>query len=438
MATKGLLSERAQIERHVSGWLRELIPEVQILESCADAEVGRIRVDCLVKVKIGDSAKTLIVESKSKGEPKYLFNAIGQLLIAQKRLPTAYLLVLVPSLSKEGKALLRDAGIGYLTLEGDAFIRFKGVLVERSAGPLRNERMSGASSRERTLPFPYSSKASRVVRTLLERPKEQWTVRALAEASKVAFRTALRTIDYLDEKRYVQKQRGAILLANGKGLLDAWAGEYRFETANKLHFCHSLAANFEAMRGSLSSLPESVKDDYRLTMFAGSSLVAAYSRFNTVHLYIRGDLDGWLKRLDLQQVESGANVVLAEPFDDGVFDYPQAKKGVNIVANSQLYLDLFNLHDRAREQAEFLYKERIQRAEPRTLGERIRRARLDRSPNPMKQQGLADFLAVSLELVQDWEADEARPSPEQMEQLAKWLRKPVAYFLTASTKDAQS
>ena len=191
MATKGLLSERAQIERHVSGWLRELIPEVQILESCADAEVGRIRVDCLVKVKIGDSAKTLIVESKSKGEPKYLFNAIGQLLIAQKSLPAAYLLVLVPSLSKEGKALLRDAGIGYLTLEGDAFIRFKGVLVERSAGPLRNERMSGASSRERTLPFPYSSKASRVVRTLLERPKEQWTVRALAEASKVAFRTAL-------------------------------------------------------------------------------------------------------------------------------------------------------------------------------------------------------------------------------------------------------
>ena len=78
---------------------------------------------------------------------------------------------------------------------------------------------------------------------------------------------------------------------------------------------------------------------------------------------------------------------MAEPFDEGVFDCRQTKKGLSIVSNTQLYLDLFNLNDRAREQAEFLFKETLKRVTPGSLGERIKSARLARKTEELQNGG---------------------------------------------------
>jgi len=101
------------------------------------------------------------------------------------------------------------------------------------------------------------------------------------------------------------------------------------------------------------------------------------------------------------------------------------------VSNTQLFLDLYNLNDRAREQAEVLYKEFMSRPDPGSMGERIKKARLERmgTRGTMTWQGLADFIGVSADKVAEWENNESTPSSGQIEQLAKWLRKPVEYFL---------
>ena len=70
-------------------------------------------------------------------------------------------------------------------------------------------------------------------------------------------------------------------------------------------------------------------------------------------------LSEWIRLLDLQPVESGGNISIYIPYDEGVFHKTQQVKNINIVNNIQLYLDLYNHPARGREQAEFLRKNKI-------------------------------------------------------------------------------
>jgi hypothetical protein len=72
-----------------------------------------------------------------------------------------------------------------------------------------------------------------------------------------------------------------------------------------------------------------------------------------------GDLSKWIPLLDLRPVESGSNVSIYIPYDEGVFYNVQEANGIKIVGNIQLYLDLYNYPARGREQAEFLRREEI-------------------------------------------------------------------------------
>ena len=106
----------------------------------------------------------------------------------------------------------------------------------------------------------------------------------------------------MDEKGYIKKDRGAIRLLKRKELLDAWAEEYRFAQINDLKFYYSLARNFDEYAVKLKGLPKNLRENYCLTMFAGASLVAPQVRFNEIHLFVRGDLNEWVKTLDINPV----------------------------------------------------------------------------------------------------------------------------------------
>ncbi|MFH1724230.1 MAG: type IV toxin-antitoxin system AbiEi family antitoxin [Elusimicrobiota bacterium] len=384
-----ILSEisEADLRRKLPSLLSYFLPDAKIQKVEAEVTAGPVVVDLKATVKVGRVRKVLLFEVKGKGEPKYLLNAIGSLTIAGRRTPEAYPIVFVPSLSKEGRSLLREAGIGYVSMEGEVYIKFDTVYVDRQGGPRKARELfqaaleaqltamgqslqeaqrlienAGVRQRPRKkLGFPYSPKASRVIRAMLERPKQSWTILGLAREANVALRLVLLVVNALDSKGYVRKQRGDIRLLKRKDLLGSWAEQYEFREVNDLYFCYSLARDFDEFKRRLTNLPPGLADQYGLTMFAGASLIAPQLRFNDSHLYVRGPFEEWASKLDLRPVTSGANVVLAAPFDDGVFDYAQMIDGVRVVSNTQLFLDLYNIHDRARDQAEFLYREVMER-----------------------------------------------------------------------------
>lgn len=350
--------------------LPDLLPGCKVLNIREQPRVGSVVPDLVLRAKVGNMEKTFVCEAKPRGEPRYFMEALGLFSLAAKSLPEAYPLFIAPTISEEGKALCRKAGVGFITLRGEAFLQFDSVYVDREYGassfPIMKARSvagllkeAGEPQKIRKLPIPFSPKATRVLRVLLENPKESWTIARLSNEAQVALRMVSLAVNWLSDKLLVTKERGAIKLAKPKELLDLWAERYRFREMNRIVGYYSPDRNFEEFKDRLRKLPEDWKERYALTIYGGAALVAPYLRWNVNYLYIQGDAKEWIDALELKPVESGANMILAAPFDDFVFYKTQKKDGVTVASSIQLYLDLFNFNDRAREQAEVIYKSKI-------------------------------------------------------------------------------
>jgi len=66
-----------------------------------------------------------------------------------------------------------------------------------------------------------------------------------------------------------------------------------------------------------------------------------------------------LSLLDLKEVESGANIMLLGPYDEGVFYGTQVIDDIRIVTPLQIYLDLIGYKGRGEEAAEVMLRDVI-------------------------------------------------------------------------------
>ena len=151
----------------------------------------------------------------------------------------------------------------------------------------------------------------------------------------------------------------ALWLAKPEALLREWSQAYRYE-ANE-------ARPFYAMR-SVPEIEQSVAEEcerrgikYGLALFSGAARVAPYTTYNRAFAYVEDGLSDIAEALDLRPVDSGANVVLLSPYDEGIFYGLRDIDGAKVVSDLQLYLDLRNNKSRGEEAAEFLYERRIEK-----------------------------------------------------------------------------
>ena len=75
--------------------------------------------------------------------------------------------------------------------------------------------------------------------------------------------------------------------------------------------------------------------------------------------YIDGSIEDIAAALQLKKVESGANVTLLQPYDDGVFYGLRNIGGTNVVSDIQLYLDLKAYKGRGEDAAQAIFEKRI-------------------------------------------------------------------------------
>lgn len=338
----------SQIITSVSQRLPELLPAL-------DVEVQRPRRedpwDFAMKVRVAGTTRRVICEVKSVGEPRYLAQAITTLMRTTRKDPRLYPLVVAPYISPEGQRLCREAGVGYLDLAGNAFLRFDGVLVDR-ASPKPPPR---AKARLKRL---FAPKSSRIIRVLLEQLGETWTLARLTKEATVSLRTTHLVINALEEKAFVEKRRGEITLQKPGELLDLWAQDYSVDK-NRQHTFYTFIRNPGELAAKLCAHAVSKKEAVALTLHSGAAVVAPFVRSPDVHAYFVGDRERLVKALDLRPVESGGTVHLLEPYDEGVFYRIQTIRGIRVVCNTQLYLDLINYPARGREQAEVLRRQKL-------------------------------------------------------------------------------
>lgn len=307
--------------------------------------------DLVLRVDEAGRTRRLVCEIKAVGEPRYLAQAITTLSLALRKDPRSYPVVIAPHIGPEGERLCREAGVGYLDLTGNAYLRFDGILVDRKSGAPAPR----ARARLRRL---FSPRSSRILRVLLEQPRAEWTLTRLAGDAAVSLRTAHLVINALAEKLFVTKRRGAIRLEQPGALLDLWAENYRMDV-HRQHTFYTFARDLRALAARLTAHGATTNEEIALTLHTGAALVAPFVRPADLHVYVQGDLDRLVRAVDLRPVESGGTVHLLEPYDAGVFYRVQTIKGIRVVCNTQLYLDLINYPARGREQAEVLRRQRL-------------------------------------------------------------------------------
>jgi len=332
----------------ILGALHELLPRFRITEERPRQPVAW---DLTLLIRSGSTVRRLLVEWKSVGEPRYLGQAITVLKLGTGQSPRNYPLVAAPYIGPEGQRLCREAGVGYVDLTGNAFLRFDGVLVDRRS----SERPPRAKARLRRL---FSPKSSRVARILLDHPNQEWTLARLASEASISVRTVHLVINALEEKDFLDKRRGAIRLAKPGPLLDLWAENYRFDQHRRQTF-YTFVRSPRELAEKLAAEAARQRALLALTLHAGAALVAPFVRYTDVHAYFGGDVERLAKALDLRPVETGGSVHLLTPHDEGVLYGIQTIKGIPVVCNPQLYLDLVHYPARGREQADELRRQKL-------------------------------------------------------------------------------
>ena len=148
-------------------------------------------------------------------------------------------------------------------------------------------------------------------------------------------------------------------LINPGKILDILAKEYEFKK-NKIISFYSFERNPDSLIEQINQIHKETNLPYALTLHAGAAQVAPYVRYNDIHVYIRKqDVQTWKEAWNLKETELGGNVNLLIPQYKWYLSTTQLVKGIKVVNDVLLYLDLINYPQRGEEQAEFLREQRL-------------------------------------------------------------------------------
>lgn len=174
--------------------------------------------------------------------------------------------------------------------------------------------------------------AGRAVRALVDfRPP--YGVRDLAKRASVPLGSLSRTLDLLDREGFVTRgERGAITGLDWEATIRRWTQDYDFARSNRTSY-------YLEPRG-LNTLVSKLCDiRYAATGAFAAQRYAPIVPARQAAIYV-DDPAAAAEKLKLRPAETGANVVLAEPFDPVVFERSVIRDGVQAVAASQLAADL--------------------------------------------------------------------------------------------------
>lgn len=191
--------------------------------------------------------------------------------------------------------------------------------------------------------------AAKVVRALIDVDRA-WTVRQLIEFAGASTGAAYRVIRFLEEEDLIEKTGRTIRLPDWVVLLRQWSRDYEFAGTNP-------SSRWLAPRGFESMFERMIASEvqYVVTGTLAAAEWAAYAPARAPMVYTPDAIlaaEAW----GLRRVETGANVMLAEPQSDVVFARTQVASngGYTIAAPAQAAIDLMTGPGRNPSEAEEL------------------------------------------------------------------------------------
>lgn len=271
-----------------------------------------------------------------------------------------------PYISPRMAEVCEEHGWSWFDLAGNCRISIPDILhLERKGNDPVYERPRPAAN----LSTP---EAGRIIRALLvpENAGTRWTqhslenhCRSYAKPIPVSIGLINKVVRRLRDEAFLQEEpKGGFRLRDPLKLLFAWRDAYRFDRHQRQGYF--TLKQGRPLREALAGLELIPNGEAAYAAFSAAEFQAPHVRQPKTWLYLSPSLEEeFCKKVEAKPVDSGENLVVLTPDDDGVF---YAGDGGTVGDNRlpatnlvQTYVDLFHCGGRGQEAAEALLEQRL-------------------------------------------------------------------------------
>lgn len=288
-----------------------------------------------------DNHAELLVEVREQVTPRYAESHLVPLSSSLLEARTPFTVFLVaPWISRRTQDLLREHGIGYLDLTGNAFLSSADPAIRiLTQGDRRDPKAAPPSSKNVTLAGP---RAGRVVRFLVDFPPP-YRPTDIAEAVGVSLPWVSRLLTQLQEQLLVRREGRDVVRVDWPELLRARAASYDLLRHNP-HVGALAPRGIGAVLDQLRKLHLTDEERPRVAVTGhyAARMIAPLTSGGQLMLYTEAGPHPphqIAEELGLFEVDEGAEVLLLRRHDEVVFERCRVVDGVPHVAYSQLVLD---------------------------------------------------------------------------------------------------
>lgn len=332
--------------------------------------------DLTFGLRSGQNQVQVLAEVKASFSPKTLEEIAPWIRRLKALKPDAAVAVIAPRLSAQSQAYCVANDMDFLDLAGNLSINVPGKFTLRRTGMRRRDQETSSTEARGSLNV-YSGRSSRILRVLLEKPKN-WTITEIADElaaenerfrmmadQRVQFGVSVgmisKVISALEEQLLVRKRNSTILVPEPARLLREWAERYRERYRWRLRSSFQTDNPFG---GELESIASGVQGrapgTYAFTGAMAASTLAPFVDIQVVDIFLLAEKNDQKLRGLRGDPESRLKLRFNYPFDEGVFMYSKRAGQAMVVSPVQAYMDLYAKGGRDLKQAEYLLSESIQ------------------------------------------------------------------------------
>jgi len=256
-------------------------------------------------------------------------------------------LLVVPELSPRVLDLCRQKRLAAIDLNGRAYIRLTGLLVDRRPLPGRNFRFR---LEPRNV---FVGKSARIIRTLLTDRDRLWVQSELVNRTKASSGLVSRIVQHLISQGFVERQGSREFRVHDPlGLTDAWVKADAFARRNTTTYYTAFGGAPLEIALRLHSWAKEQSARIAFTQWIAAWLRHPYTEPPLVCAYVaRLPEAPALDQLGLRPVNEVGKLWLHVPDDEGVLLETQTLRDLPLASDAQIYVDLQHTGLRGPDQA---------------------------------------------------------------------------------------
>jgi len=346
--------------------------------SIEDVQAPEQPFDIGFELRSGENRIRVLGETKKSFTPRIIEEIAPWVRRLKSLRPDVAVALIAPALSEQAQAFCIQNDIDFLDLAGNISINVPGKFTLRRTG-VRSRVLPSQKSDAPQTSNVFSGRYSRVLRVLLENPK-QWTLteidRELKEqtrifverfpnAPKTNFTISLgaisKAIASLEEQLWVRRRGMAIVVPEPARLLEQWAEKYKDRYRWRLRSSFQTPNPFGVdLAKIIVGLEQLIPGLYAFTSAMAASADSPFVDIDVVDVFLlAGKAEASLRKLTSES-NRGPLLRFINPYDVGVFMYAKPVLEAAVVSGIQAYLDLYARGGRDLKQAEYLLENTIQ------------------------------------------------------------------------------